>query len=141
MIIQYALRQHVCLGIICLQCIMVCQNTHQLCTVLSLSSAISGSNPSEWIEFVAVWLPTSNGFLNCIFYFWINQSFRRKFHMIIGQLCWSLCPELSKSLGCLSITGPDDIHRAWDNNNTLQERSSSVSSTCTLLTLASDTNI
>ncbi|KAL2088550.1 hypothetical protein ACEWY4_015449 [Coilia grayii] len=111
------------------------------CMAVMIYNAISGSGVSEWIEFVAVWLPTSNGFLNCIFYFWINQSFRRKFRTIIGQLFWGLCPELSKLLGCMSTTGVSDFHRAWDNNNTLQERSSSVSSTCTLLTLAADTHV
>lgn len=108
--------------------------------VFPFFSALSGSGVSEWIEFIAVWLPTSNGFLNCIFYFWINQSFRRKFRAIVGRLFWSLCPELSKAMGCMSAPGVHEVHTVW-NNNTLQERSSSVSSTCTLLTLAADTHV
>lgn len=95
-------------------------------------SAISGSGVPEWVEFVAVWLPTSNGFLNCVFYFWINRSFRRKFHCVLQRLCFGLCPN-TKPL--------HDSVMATLNNNTVQERSSSVSSTCTLLTAAVETYI
>ncbi|XP_076142752.1 putative G-protein coupled receptor 21 [Alosa pseudoharengus] len=111
------------------------------CMAMMIYNAISGCTVSEWMEFVAVWLPTSNGFLNCIFYFWINQSFRRKFRTIVARLFWSLCPEMSKAMGCMSSTGVHEVHRVWNNNNTLQERASSISSTCTLLTLAADTHV
>ncbi|KAJ8340128.1 hypothetical protein SKAU_G00347610 [Synaphobranchus kaupii] len=111
------------------------------CMVTILYNAISGSRVPEWVEFVAVWLPTANGFLNCIFYFWINRSFRRKFRLVVLRLCLALCPAISRRLGC---SGPIAVHvvgGVWDNNNSIQERSSSVSSTCTLLTLAAETNI
>ncbi|XP_015262169.1 PREDICTED: D(4) dopamine receptor-like [Gekko japonicus] len=41
----------------------------------------------EWLEFVALWLPTGSGFLNCFVYFWVNRSFRHKFQMLGRRLC------------------------------------------------------
>ncbi|KAJ8247282.1 hypothetical protein GJAV_G00244520 [Gymnothorax javanicus] len=111
------------------------------CVVTILYNAITGNRVTEWVEFVAVWLPTSNGFLNCIFYFWINRSFRRKFRLLVQRLCMAVCPALSSRLGC---SGPLAVHvvaGVWDNNNSIQERCSSVSSTCTLLTLVAETHI
>ncbi|XP_028812939.1 melatonin receptor type 1A [Denticeps clupeoides] len=108
------------------------------CMVTMLYNAISGNHVPEWVEFVAVWLPTSNGFLNCICYFWINRSFRKKFRAIIHRLCLGLCPQIGKVLGCTDAAGVHEVRGVLENNNTLQERSSSVSSTCTLLTLAAD---
>ncbi|XP_066503337.1 adenosine receptor A2b [Hoplias malabaricus] len=110
------------------------------CMVVMIYNATSGSGVPEWVEFAAVWLPTSNGFLNCIFYFWINKSFRRKFHLLLHKLCLGLCPSAEKVFGC---TKPADISvvPVWNNNNSLHERSSSVSSTCTLLTIAAETCI
>ncbi|KAM7015248.1 histamine H2 receptor [Tautogolabrus adspersus] len=99
------------------------------CMAAMIYNAVSGSSVPEWIEFVVVWLPTSNGFLNCIFYFWINRSFRRKFRLVLQKLTLSICPKLTNSFGWF-VSG---IH---DNNNSVHERSSSVSSTCTLLSLA-----
>ncbi|XP_037645986.1 adenosine receptor A2b isoform X2 [Sebastes umbrosus] len=96
---------------------------------------VSGSSAPEWIEFVVVWLPTSNGFLNCIFYFWINRSFRRKFHLVLQRLVLALCPKLADTLGCRSTSKIQFVSGIWDNNNGVHERSSSVSSTCTLLSL------
>ncbi|XP_013882737.1 probable G-protein coupled receptor 21 [Austrofundulus limnaeus] len=103
------------------------------CMAAMIYNAVSGSSVPEWVEFVVVWLPTSNGFLNCIFYFWINRNFRRKFHFVLQRLALALCPELADSLG-------------WSNSSTqfvsdvlvdgVHGRSSSVSSTCTLLSLA-----
>ncbi|XP_040897422.1 adenosine receptor A2b [Toxotes jaculatrix] len=106
------------------------------CMAAMIYNAVSGSSVPEWIEFVVVWLPTSNGFLNCIFYFWINRSFRRKFHLIIQRLTLALCPKLADTLGCCSTPETQFVSGILDNNNTVHERSSSVSSTCTLLTLA-----
>ncbi|XP_023851518.1 adenosine receptor A2b-like [Salvelinus sp. IW2-2015] len=105
------------------------------CMAAIIYNAISGNRVPEWMEFGVVWLPTSNGFLNCIFYFWINRSFRRKFCLLFQRLSLTLCPDLAKALGCTASSQTV----VWDNNNTLQERCSSVSSTCTLITLASDT--
>uniref|UniRef100_A0A4W5Q7N7 Zgc:162592 n=1 Tax=Hucho hucho TaxID=62062 RepID=A0A4W5Q7N7_9TELE len=76
---------------------------------------------------------TPNGFLNCIFYFWINRSFRRKFCLLFQRRCLSV-PRFGQGPGLHS-----QLRLVWDNNNTLQEHCSSVSSTCTLIILASDT--
>ncbi|XP_070825943.1 adenosine receptor A2b [Chaetodon trifascialis] len=106
------------------------------CMAAMIYNAVSGSRVPEWIEFVVVWLPTSNGFLNCIFYFWINRSFRRKFHLVLQRLALNLCPELADTLGCCSASKTQFVSGILDNNNSVHERSSSVSSTCTLLSLA-----
>ncbi|CAG5855970.1 adenosine receptor A2b [Menidia menidia] len=106
------------------------------CMATMIYNAISGSSVPEWVEFVVVWLPTSNGFLNCIFYFWINRNFRRKFNLILQRLALSLCPKLADTLGCSYPSTAQFTSGFLDNNNSVHERSSSVSSTCTLLTLA-----
>ncbi|XP_035508066.1 histamine H2 receptor [Morone saxatilis] len=106
------------------------------CMAAMIYNAVSGSSVPEWIEFVVVWLPTSNGFLNCIFYFWINRSFRRKFHLVVQRLALALCPQLADTLGCCSTSNTQFVSGVLDNNNSVHERSSSVSSTCTLLSLA-----
>ncbi|XP_077451234.1 histamine H2 receptor [Stigmatopora argus] len=106
------------------------------CMAAMIYNALSGSSVPEWMEFVVVWLPTSNGFLNCIFYFWINKSFRQKFHLTVHTLAQTACPALVEYLGFrqpLKVS----FDSAFLNNNTgVHERSSSVSSTCTLMTLA-----
>ncbi|KAM9817668.1 5-hydroxytryptamine receptor 4 [Neosynchiropus ocellatus] len=104
------------------------------CMAVMLYNAISGEMVSEWIEFVVVWLPTSNGFLNCIFYFWINKSFRRKFRVVIHRLALSICPKLADTLGCSSAP-ETPFASVLDANLCIHERSSSVSSTCTLLSM------
>ncbi|XP_028258337.1 probable G-protein coupled receptor 21 [Parambassis ranga] len=106
------------------------------CMAAMIYNAVSGNSVPEWIEFVVVWLPTSNGFLNCIFYFWINRNFRRKFHLVLQRLSLALCPGLASSLGCCSTSKTQFVSGILDNNNSVHERSSSVSSNCTLLSLA-----
>ncbi|XP_054474844.1 histamine H2 receptor [Anoplopoma fimbria] len=106
------------------------------CMAAMIYNAVSGSSVPEWIEFVVVWLPTSNGFLNCIFYFWVNRSFRRKFHLVLQRVALALCPNLADKLGCRYSSKTQFVSGILDNNNSVHERSSSVSSTCTLLSLA-----
>lgn len=106
------------------------------CMAAMIYNAVSGSAIPEWVEFVVVWLPTSNGFLNCIFYFWINRSFRRKFRLILQRLATALCPKLADSFGFCSSSKTQFVSGVYNNNNSVHERSSSVSSTCTLLSLA-----
>ncbi|KAM6980634.1 adenosine receptor A2b [Aplochiton taeniatus] len=108
------------------------------CMVAMIYNAISGHSVPEWVEFVVVWLPTSNGFLNCIFYFWINRSFRRKFHLLFQRLSLSLCPGLAKALAASPQS--QFVSGIWDNNNSIHVRSATVSSSCTLLTLAEETH-
>ncbi|XP_014843111.1 PREDICTED: histamine H2 receptor-like isoform X3 [Poecilia mexicana] len=105
------------------------------CVAVMIYSAVSGSTVPEWIEFVVVWLPTSNGFLNCIFYFWINKNFRRKFHLILQRLALAICPKLADTFGWSSTSSAQFVSGIFDNN-VVHERTSSVSSTCTLLSLA-----
>ncbi|TWW68053.1 histamine H2 receptor isoform X2 [Takifugu flavidus] len=102
------------------------------CMAAMIYNAVSGSGVPEWVEFVVVWLPTSNGFLNCIFYFWINRSFRRKFRLVLRRPELALCPGLARSMGASMVHFESEF---VDNNNGIHERSSSVSSTCTLVTL------
>ncbi|XP_029951741.1 probable G-protein coupled receptor 21 [Salarias fasciatus] len=106
------------------------------CMAVMIYNAVSGSSVPEWIEFVVVWLPTCNGFLNCIFYFWINQSFRRKFRLVVQRMALAACPELAGTLGYCGNSKTQFVSGILDNNNGIHERSSSVSSTCTLLSLA-----
>ncbi|XP_030269476.1 histamine H2 receptor [Sparus aurata] len=106
------------------------------CMATMIYNAVSGSSVPEWVEFVVVWLPTANGFLNCIFYFWINRSFRRKFQLVLQRLTMALCPELADTLGCCNASRTQFVSGITDNNNSVHERSSSVSSTCTLLSMA-----
>lgn len=105
------------------------------CMAAMIYNAVSGRSVPEWAEFVVVWLPTSNGFLNCIFYFWINQSFRRKFYHIMEKLALALCPKLAHILGCYSTSKTRFVSNILDNN-IVHGRSASVSSTTTLLSLA-----
>lgn len=49
--------------------------------------AVTHERVPEWVEFVALWLPTGSGFLNCFVYFWTNRSFRHKFQKAGQQLC------------------------------------------------------
>ncbi|XP_075047328.1 D(4) dopamine receptor-like [Mixophyes fleayi] len=101
------------------------------CMVTILYNAITHERVPEWMEFVALWLPSGNGFLNCFVYFWINKSFRLKFLQLGRKLCLWKCfcrtpRERGKRTPTLCVA----------NNNTmisLQERSCSMSSTCMLL--------
>ncbi|XP_077331116.1 D(4) dopamine receptor-like [Lithobates pipiens] len=99
------------------------------CMVTILYNAITHERVPEWVEFVALWLPSGNGFLNCFVYFWINRSFRHKFRQLGRKLflwrgCWTnrksrkKAPRIKVTNNVLTI---------------LQERSCSVSSTCMLL--------
>ncbi|XP_040276254.1 D(4) dopamine receptor-like [Bufo bufo] len=106
------------------------------CMITILYNAITHERVPEWVEFVSLWLPSGNGFLNCFVYFWINKRFRRKFRQLGRKLfpwrwcCWSHWKS-GKRRSMLHIA----------NNNAmsaLQERSCSMSSTCLLLPRAAD---
>uniref|UniRef100_A0ACB8EB58 Uncharacterized protein n=1 Tax=Sphaerodactylus townsendi TaxID=933632 RepID=A0ACB8EB58_9SAUR len=76
----------------------------------------------EWLEFVAMWLPTSSGFLNCFVYFWINRRFRHKFQTLGHRLCRLCCraqrepPGISRSTISAAVQrgsfSPEDSHSA-----------------------------
>lgn len=116
--------------------VLCCGSLPYLSPCVFCPTAVSGSTVPEWVEYVVVWLPTSNGFLNCIFYFWINRSFRRKFHLVLQRLAMAICPELADAVGCCSASKTQFVSGIMDNNNSVHERSASVSSTCTLLSMA-----
>ncbi|KAG8595688.1 hypothetical protein GDO81_001595 [Engystomops pustulosus] len=106
------------------------------CMVTILYNAITHERVPEWVEFVSLWLPSGNGFLNCFVYFWINRSFRHKFRKLGLKLCpWRWCCWSHRKNGKMKNT----ILVA--NNNAmsaLQERSCSMSSTCMLLPQVAD---
>ncbi|XP_029001248.1 D(4) dopamine receptor [Betta splendens] len=107
------------------------------CMAAMIYNALSASSVPEWLEFAAVWLPTANGFLNCIFYFWMNRSFRRKFRLVLQRLALAACPELAGAVECCRAPAAPAAPAVPDNNNSsVYERSASVSSTCTLLSTA-----
>ncbi|XP_030058611.1 adenosine receptor A2b [Microcaecilia unicolor] len=111
------------------------------CMVTVIYNAITQDRVPEWVEFVALWLPSGNGFLNCFVYFWINRSFRHKFHQLGRKLClWDF--NCSSSQGKKSAQGAPTISALVDfqckNMLVISERSCSVSSACVLLPQASE---
>ncbi|KAG8455216.1 hypothetical protein GDO86_001418 [Hymenochirus boettgeri] len=108
------------------------------CLVTILYNAITQDRVPEWVEFVALWLPSGNGFLNCFVYFWINKSFRLKFRQLGQRLFLRSCFRKKHQMRTPTIIG----HINCTNNNavtSVQERSCSVSSSCILLPQAGKT--
>ncbi|XP_056378991.1 D(4) dopamine receptor-like [Hyla sarda] len=109
------------------------------CMVTILYNAITHERVPEWVEFVSLWLPSGNGFLNCFVYFWINRSFRQKFRQLSWKLFpWRWCCWSHRKNG--KRKSPNHVM----NNNAmaaLQERSCSMSSTCMLLSQTVDSII
>ncbi|KAM4808965.1 D(4) dopamine receptor-like [Rhinophrynus dorsalis] len=108
------------------------------CMVTILYNAITQDRVPEWVEFVALWLPSGNGFLNCFVYFWINRSFRNKFRQLGRKLCPWGCSRNKGQIRTLAISAtvvcpPNDAMAI------LQERSCSMSSSCMLLPQAGET--
>ncbi|XP_053312623.1 D(4) dopamine receptor-like [Spea bombifrons] len=104
------------------------------CMVTILYNAITRERVQEWVEFVALWLPSGNGFLNCFVYFWINKSFRQKFRQLGRKLClWGCSHSQTKPPKHSATT----VYQLNCMNNSpvaaLQERSCSMTSTCMLL--------
>ncbi|XP_037734027.1 D(4) dopamine receptor [Chelonia mydas] len=71
------------------------------CMATILYNAITKDRVHEWLEFVALWLPSGSGFLNCFVYFWTNRNFRHKFQKIGHKLCGP----------CSRDTWEQDVHR------------------------------
>ncbi|KAM4049010.1 D(4) dopamine receptor-like [Anomaloglossus baeobatrachus] len=106
------------------------------CMVTILYNAISRERVPEWVEFVSLWLPSGNGFLNCFVYFWINRSFRHKFRQLGRRLCpWRSCCWSHRKSGRRKSTVYFTNKNAM---SALQERSCSMSSTCMLLPQAAN---
>lgn len=107
------------------------------CMITILYNAIAQERVAEWVEFVALWLPSGNGFLNCFVYFWINRSFRLKFQQLGQKLCPWKCLS-SHQQDCKGPVRTPTISLMVDcmANKDLTERSCSVSSACILLSRA-----
>ncbi|EMP36276.1 hypothetical protein UY3_06610 [Chelonia mydas] len=69
--------------------------------LLPTPQSITKDRVHEWLEFVALWLPSGSGFLNCFVYFWTNRNFRHKFQKIGHKLCGP----------CSRDTWEQDVHR------------------------------
>nr|XP_006002161.1 PREDICTED: probable G-protein coupled receptor 21 [Latimeria chalumnae] len=117
------------------------------CIVTIFYNAIAQEMVPEWVEFVALWLPSGNGFLNCIVYFWINRSFRRGCQQLGCRLCccWRQCmarpglPAHGVPLKTYTVPVLAPCLHLHDHSAALQERSGSVLSTCVLLFPAAET--
>uniref|UniRef100_A0A8C5QAW9 G-protein coupled receptors family 1 profile domain-containing protein n=1 Tax=Leptobrachium leishanense TaxID=445787 RepID=A0A8C5QAW9_9ANUR len=103
------------------------------CMITILYNAISRERVPEWVEFVALWLPSGNGFLNCFVYFWINKSFRQKFRQLGEKLGLWCCHNTNNRSQKTAPTRHISITLRDSPISTMQERSCSVSSTCTLI--------
>ncbi|KAH1181442.1 D(4) dopamine receptor-like [Mauremys mutica] len=111
------------------------------CMATILYNAITKDRVHEWLEFVALWLPSGSGFLNCFVYFWTNRNFRHKFQKIGHKLCGP----------CSRVKWEQDVHRMVTISAAVERRSSqpallpdrscSGSSTSTLLPREAQTSL
>lgn len=111
------------------------------CIATILYNAITKDRVHEWLEFVALWLPSGSGFLNCFVYFWTNRNFRHKFQKIGHKLCGP----------CSRVKWEQDVHRMVTISAAVERRSSqpallpdrscSGSSTSTLLPREAQTSL
>ncbi|XP_054856253.1 melatonin receptor type 1B-B-like [Eublepharis macularius] len=103
------------------------------CMGTILYNAITRERVHEWLEFVALWLPTGSGFLNCFVYFWINRSFRHKFQKLGHQLCQLCCgakqAQPGPSLPTLSVA----VQRGCEQPGLCPDDSGSCSSSSLIL--------
>ncbi|KAG6940754.1 histamine receptor H2 [Chelydra serpentina] len=111
------------------------------CIATILYNAITKDRVHEWLEFVALWLPSGSGFLNCFVYFWTNRNFRHKFQKIGHKLC----------APCSRAKWEQDVHRMVTISAVVErsssqpalfpDRSCSGSSTSTLLPREAQTSL
>ncbi|CAM5151488.1 unnamed protein product [Eretmochelys imbricata] len=85
------------------------------CMATILYNAITKDRVHEWLEFVALWLPSGSGFLNCFVYFWTNRNFRHKFQKIRHKLCGP----------CSRDKWEQDVHRMVTISAVVERSSSS----------------
>uniref|UniRef100_UPI00358E932F G-protein coupled receptor 52-like n=1 Tax=Myxine glutinosa TaxID=7769 RepID=UPI00358E932F len=57
------------------------------CVFIMIYTGVTKIKVNQWIEFLSMWLPVFGSLLDCVVYFWINRSFRRRFQEIIAMLC------------------------------------------------------
>ncbi|XP_038662415.1 histamine H2 receptor isoform X1 [Scyliorhinus canicula] len=101
--------------------------------------ALTEQRAPEWLEFVALWLPCGNGFFNCIVYFWLNRSFRKKFQEMGQNLCRCNC-FVAQNGSTSQVPDGKDIIKVWKQHSDTTARACSISSsTCNLVSSSSET--
>ncbi|XP_067392838.1 D(4) dopamine receptor-like [Emydura macquarii macquarii] len=111
------------------------------CMVTILYNAITKDRVHEWLEFVALWLPSGSGFLNCFVYFWTNRNFRHKFQKIGRQLCGPCRRAKWEQDVPRTVTISAGVERSSSQPALLPNRSCSGSSTSILLPREAQTSV
>ncbi|XP_026519432.1 D(4) dopamine receptor-like [Terrapene carolina triunguis] len=111
------------------------------CMATILYNAITKDRVHEWLEFVALWLPSGSGFLNCFVYFWTNRNFRHKFQKI-GHKLWGPCSRAKWEQDVhRMVTISAAVERSSSQPALPLDRSCSGSSTSTLLPREAQTSL
>ncbi|XP_075796831.1 histamine H2 receptor-like [Pelodiscus sinensis] len=111
------------------------------CMATILYNAITKDRVHEWLEFVALWLPSGSGFLNSFVYFWTNRNFRHKFHKLGCRLCGP-CPRAEwEQDGHRVVTISAAVEKSSSQPALLPDRSCSGSSTSILLPREAQTSL
>nr|XP_005308258.2 D(4) dopamine receptor-like [Chrysemys picta bellii] len=111
------------------------------CMATILYNAITKDRVHEWLEFVALWLPSGSGFLNCFVYFWTNRNFRHKFQKI-GHKLWGPCSRAKWEQDVhRMVTISAAVERSSSQPALPPDRSCSGSSTSTLLPREAQTSL
>ncbi|XP_078068122.1 histamine H2 receptor [Mustelus asterias] len=109
------------------------------CVCNMIYQALTQQGAPDWLEFVALWLPCGNGFFNCIVYFWLNRSFRKKFQEMGQRLCWSKC-FVAQDGSISQVPDGKVIIKVWKHSCDTAARACSISlSTCNLVSSSSET--
>ncbi|XP_038662416.1 histamine H2 receptor isoform X2 [Scyliorhinus canicula] len=109
------------------------------CVCNMIYQALTEQRAPEWLEFVALWLPCGNGFFNCIVYFWLNRSFRKKFQEMGQNLCRCNC-FVAQNGSTSQVPDGKDIIKVWKQHSDTTARACSISSsTCNLVSSSSET--
>ncbi|XP_067853594.1 histamine H2 receptor [Heptranchias perlo] len=108
------------------------------CVCNMIYQALTQQRVPEWLEFVALWLPCANGFFNCIVYFWLNKSFRKKFQEMGQKLCRSKC-FVAQDVPISQAPNGKIVIKVWKYHSDTSARACSISSTCNLVPSDSET--
>ncbi|XP_073164531.1 melatonin receptor type 1B-B-like [Lepidochelys kempii] len=111
------------------------------CMATILYNAITKDRVHEWLEFVALWLPSGSGFLNCFVYFWTNRNFRHKFQKIRHKLCGPCSRDKWEQDVHRMVTISAVVERSSSQPVLLLDRSCSGSSTSILLPREAQTSL
>ncbi|GCC27720.1 hypothetical protein chiPu_0006146 [Chiloscyllium punctatum] len=108
------------------------------CVCNMIYQALTQQGASEWLEFVALWLPCGNGFFNCIVYFWLNRSFRKKFQEMGQNLCLSEW-FVTRDAAISQVPNGKLLMKVQKQHGDATARGSSISSMCNLVSFSSET--